>query len=110
MLRMRETIRRGVTDVKKVARNDPSKIYYKKYSNYNRSPSNNEQKQDTMAHIDETLLDTDVYYRFTYLSRHLEFGQEDMRLLQEHEGFLAPLIAEMFFKVANRVLDFDIGR
>lgn len=60
-----------------------------------------------MQTIDEERLETDVQYRFGYLSEFVGFTSEDAMLIQMSAPYLGPLILELVEKTYARLLEYD---
>ena len=61
-------------------------------------------------HIDRNLLDTDLRYRFNYLSKFLNFTQDDISTLNTLATLVHPLIPTVVDTLYQKLLDFDITK
>jgi hypothetical protein len=61
----------------------------------------------TLEHIDEQRLETDLGYRFDYVSRFMGFGEEDIALIHEAGAYLAPLVPGLVDAVYDKLFQFD---
>ncbi|CAF3117358.1 unnamed protein product [Rotaria sp. Silwood2] len=62
------------------------------------------------AHIDKTLLDTDLRYRFDYLSKFLNFTEDDITMLNTLSKIAHPLIPSVVEGLYQKLLDYDITK
>lgn len=60
-----------------------------------------------MKHIDESLLETDLLYRFEYLCDFMGFTDEDVKTIQGAAPLLAPLVPVLVDAVYNKLYSFD---
>ena len=60
-----------------------------------------------MKHIDETRLETDLAYRFTYLAEFMEFGEQDVAMIHAAAAHLAPLVPTLVDAVYNKLFKYD---
>ncbi len=58
-------------------------------------------------HIDEARLDTDIAYRIEFLTQFMGFGAEDIALIHESAGHLAPVVPALVDAVYDRLFSFD---
>ena len=61
-------------------------------------------------HIDSTRLNTDLRYRFEYLSKFLNFTSDDITMLNTFAPILFPLIPVMADTVYRKLFSFDITK
>jgi hypothetical protein len=60
-----------------------------------------------MKQVDERKLETDLEYRFAYMSDFVGFGKEDVAMIHASAGDLAPLIPELVEKTYAKLLSYD---
>lgn len=60
-----------------------------------------------MKHIDEAKLETDVVYRFGYLTEFMGFGQDDIDTILGAKDLLAPLVPQLVDAVYNQLFSYD---
>ncbi len=60
--------------------------------------------------IDAARLKTDLMYRFDYLCKFVEFGEEDIAAIKGSAGLLAPLVPTIVDAVYNKLFSFDITK
>lgn len=60
-----------------------------------------------MIHIDEPKLESDLEYRFGYLSDFVGFGEEDAELIHGAAGHLAPLVPALVDAVYDKLFAYD---
>jgi hypothetical protein len=60
-----------------------------------------------MKHIDEARLETDLGYRFAYLTEFMGFGEEDIRSIHAAAGRLAPLVPALVDAVYVKLFNYD---
>lgn len=60
-----------------------------------------------MKHIDEALLESDLGYRFGYLSEFMEFGEDDVAAIHAAAPFLAPLVPTLVDAVYVKLFHYD---
>ncbi len=61
----------------------------------------------TIAHIDETRLETDNAYRFAYVSEFMEFGAEDIAAIHAVAAYLGPLVPSLVDAVYDKLFSYD---
>ncbi len=61
-------------------------------------------------HIDKTRLNTDLRYRFEYLSKFLNFTSNDITLLSTFAPIVFPLIPVIPDNVYRNIFSFDITK
>lgn len=59
-------------------------------------------------HIDKDKLDTDLGYRFEYLSKFLNFTADDIAVLNTFSKIAQPLIPSVVENVYQKLLDYDL--
>lgn len=59
------------------------------------------------AHIDEPRLETDLEYRFGYLTGFMGFGPEDIALIHKAAAHLAPLVPVLVDAVYDKLFSYD---
>lgn len=62
---------------------------------------------NTMIHIDEPRLETDLAYRFEYLCGFMGFGPEDIRAIHDSAPLLAPLVPSLVDAVYQKLYSYD---
>jgi len=60
-----------------------------------------------MQSIDEPRLESDLGYRFNYLSEFMGFGQEDIDVIHESAALLAPLVPTLVDAVYAKLYSYD---
>jgi hypothetical protein len=60
-----------------------------------------------MQQIDEARLETDVNYRFEYLSEFMGFGAADIEAIHESATHLAPLVPSLVDAVYDKLIGYD---
>jgi hypothetical protein len=60
-----------------------------------------------MKHIDEERLETDVAYRFEYLTEFMGFTAEDIEVIHGAAGLLAPLVPALVDAVYDKLQGYD---
>lgn len=60
-----------------------------------------------MKHIDESLLETDLLYRFEYLCEFMGFADEDVKTIQGAAPLLAPLVPALVDAVYDKLHSYD---
>ena len=60
-----------------------------------------------MQKIDESQLESDSQYRYEYLAEFIEFGPDDVRLIQASAPHLGPKIADLVEKTYTKLLSND---
>src|SRR5579863_9717229 len=60
-----------------------------------------------MKHINESRLETDLGYRFGYLSEFIGFGQDDVKTIHQSAVFLAPLVPSLVDAVYDKLFSYD---
>jgi hypothetical protein len=60
-----------------------------------------------MQHIDEVRLESDLAYRFGYVSQFMGFTEEDVRVIHASAAFLAPLVPGLVDAVYDQLFSFD---
>lgn len=60
-----------------------------------------------MKRIDEQRLESDVGYRFQYLAEFMNFGAEDIDVIHEAAGRLAPLVPELVDAIYVKLFGYD---
>jgi hypothetical protein len=60
-----------------------------------------------MQHIDEARLETDLAYRFTYLTEFIGFGEEDIAVIHGAAPLLAPLVPTLVDAVYGKLSAYD---
>jgi hypothetical protein len=60
-----------------------------------------------MKHIDEPRLESDLGYRFGYLSEFIGFGEEDIRAIHGAAHHLAPLVSVLVDAVYDKLFSYD---
>ena len=60
-----------------------------------------------MQQIDEERLETDLQYRYDYLVDFLDFGPEEVSLIQSSAPHLGPRIPELVEKTYHKLLSYD---
>lgn len=60
-----------------------------------------------MAHIDEGRLESDLQYRFGYLTGFMGFNDEDIAAIHASAGSLAPLVPSLVEAVYQKLDDYD---
>ena len=63
-----------------------------------------------MEHIDAAKLNTDLSYRFEYLSKFLHFGKDDIKLLNEIAPKLVPLVPRAVDAIYDKLFSFDVTK
>ena len=61
----------------------------------------------TIAHIDETRLETDTAYRFQYLCDFIGFGQDDIDAIHAAAPLLSPLVPSLVDAVYDKLFAYD---
>lgn len=60
-----------------------------------------------MKYIDEALLESDLGYRFAYLSEFMELGDEDVAAIHAAAAYLAPLVPTLVDAVYVKLFNYD---
>jgi len=60
-----------------------------------------------MKHIDEPRLETDVEYRFAYLTEFMGFGESDVETIHAAAPHLAPLVPTLVNAVYDKLFGYD---
>lgn len=60
-----------------------------------------------MKHIDESLLETDLLYRFEYLCEFMGFADDDVKTIQGAAPLLAPLVPALVDAVYDKLHSYD---
>lgn len=60
-----------------------------------------------MQHIDEERLETDLAYRFEYVSGFIGFGEDDIRIIHASAEHLAPLVPALVDAVYDKLFSYD---
>jgi hypothetical protein len=60
-----------------------------------------------MKHIDEARLESDLEYRFGYLTEFTGFGEDDVGAIHGAAGLLAPLVPSLVDAVYDQLFSFD---
>lgn len=60
-----------------------------------------------IQHIDESRLETDLSYRFTYLTEFMGFGAEDIEAIHQAAGLLAPLVPGLVDAIYVKLFGYD---
>lgn len=60
-----------------------------------------------MKKIDEARLETDLEYRFGYLTEFIGFGEEDIKVIKGAAPLLAPLVPALVDAVYNKLFGYD---
>jgi len=60
-----------------------------------------------VQHIDEARLESDLAYRFTYLTGFMGFDQEDVKLLHDSAAHLAPVVPALVDAVYDKLFLYD---
>lgn len=60
-----------------------------------------------IVHVDEPRLETDLAYRFGYVSEFMGFGADDVRAIHEAAPHLAPLVDGLVDAVYTRLFRYD---
>ena len=63
-----------------------------------------------MEHIDGAKLNSDVHYRFEYLSKFLNFGAADIQAINGAAPKLAPLVPAVVDSVYDKLFSFDVTK
>lgn len=61
----------------------------------------------TMKHIDEAKLESDLGYRFNYISEFMGFGAEDIAAIHASAAHLAPLVPVLVDAVYDKLFSYD---
>ena len=61
----------------------------------------------TIAHIDETRLETDTGYRFGYLADFVGFGKDDIDAIHSAAPHLGPLVPALVDAVYDKLFSYD---
>jgi hypothetical protein len=61
----------------------------------------------TIAHVDETQLETDTAYRFGYLSEFIGFGKDDIDAIHASAPTLGPLVPALVDAVYDKLFSYD---
>eukprot|EP00026_Physarum_polycephalum_P017578 Phypoly_transcript_18842.p1 GENE.Phypoly_transcript_18842~~Phypoly_transcript_18842.p1 ORF type:complete len:197 (+),score=33.45 Phypoly_transcript_18842:142-732(+) len=61
-------------------------------------------------HIDAARLDTDLEYRFNYMTKFLDFGAEDIELIKGTAPNLGPLVPTVVEAVYTKLFSFDVTK
>lgn len=61
----------------------------------------------TMKHIDESRLEKDLRYRFSYLTEFMGFGPRDVELIRAAAPHIAPLVPQLVDAVYVKLFGFD---
>lgn len=61
-------------------------------------------------HIDENRIRSDLRYRFEYLSKYLDFTQQDVRILNSLAPILLPVLPSIVEQIYAKLYSFDITR
>jgi hypothetical protein len=62
----------------------------------------------TMEHIDRSKLYTDPVYRFQYVAKFMNFGEEDIKVIQGARDLIKPLVPHVVDSVYTKLQQFDI--
>ena len=60
-----------------------------------------------MKHIDEPRLETDLAYRFQYLTEFMGFTEEDIHTIHGGAALLAPLVPALVDAVYAKLVSYD---
>jgi hypothetical protein len=60
-----------------------------------------------MQHIDEEKLETDLQYRYEYLTDFISFGPDDVQLIQASAPHLGPRIPALVEETYRKLLEYD---
>lgn len=60
-----------------------------------------------MKHIDETLLESDLNYRFEYLAEFMGFGEEDVAAIHGAAPLIAPLVPILVDAVYDKLFSYE---
>lgn len=60
-----------------------------------------------MKNIDEQKLETDLAYRFEYVSEFIGFGEEDIQVIHSAAELLAPLVPQLVDAVYEKLYTYD---
>src|SRR5271165_919782 len=60
-----------------------------------------------MLHVDEPRLESDLDYRFQYLSEFMEFDEDDIAAIHEFAKVLAPLVPSLVNAVYQKLYCYD---
>ncbi|KAI9141534.1 Protoglobin-domain-containing protein [Paraphysoderma sedebokerense] len=63
-----------------------------------------------MERIDRTQLYSDLLYRFTYVAKFVDFGDEDKAVIKKSAAILAPLVPTVVDAVYKKLFSFDITK
>ena len=63
-----------------------------------------------MEHIDGAKLNSDVHYRYEYLSKFLNFGTADIQAINGAAPKLAPLVPGLVDSVYDKLFSFDVTK
>src|SRR5437764_3042653 len=61
----------------------------------------------SVTHVDESRLEKDLGYRFEYLAEFMQFGQEDVAVIQSLAPHLAPLVGGLVDAVYVQLFKYD---
>lgn len=61
-------------------------------------------------HIDRSRLSTDINYRFKYVSKFVDFTQNDIKVLNTIAPIICPLLPKMIEKVYKKLYAYDITK
>jgi len=60
-----------------------------------------------MQQIDEPRLEQDLAYRFEYLAKFMEFGEDEVAAIHEAAGALAPVVPQLVDAVYDKLSQYD---
>ena len=60
-----------------------------------------------MQHIDEPRLESDLAYRFEYLTEFMGFSSEDIAAIHDSAGYLAPIVPNLVDAVYDKLIQYD---
>ncbi|HYG77550.1 MAG TPA: protoglobin family protein [Planctomycetota bacterium] len=60
-----------------------------------------------MKHIDEAKLESDLIYRFQYLTEFMGFGEKDIQVIVGAKALLAPVVPALVDAVYDKLFSFD---
>ncbi|KAL1914868.1 uncharacterized protein VTP21DRAFT_7784 [Calcarisporiella thermophila] len=63
-----------------------------------------------MEYIDESKLESDLQYRFAYVSKFVGFGEKDIKMIKNAATFLEPLVPVIVDKVYEKLFSFDVTK